>query len=475
MLRRAGTCRRLGLLRPRRQREGDRWERMRLRHEGGDGHHQEGLLLMPANLPVVVIGAGPVGLSAAIQLLDRKIDAIVVEASDEVGASLRDWGHVRLFSPWRYNVDKTAARHLEAAGWRPPPADSLPTGDELVRYYLRPLAALPILRDRVRTKTRVASISREDMDKTRTRGRGEVPFVVRTEREEIRARAVIDASGTWWTPNPLGASGVPALGEAALAHRIHYGIPDVLGKHRERYAGRTTLVVGAGHSAANSILALLELAATAPGTAVRWATRSADLSRVFGGGEADGLPARGRLGDELRKHVASGALATVPQFRIQAVREVGDKLHVVGTQNGTPLELRDLDSIVASTGQRPDLAPNRELRLGLDTALECASTLGPLIDPNEHSCGTVRPHGAHELAHPEPDFYIIGSKSYGRAPTFLLATGYEQARSVAAMIAGDHEAAARVELDLPETGVCKTSFAQADEGSCCAPANSACC
>jgi thioredoxin reductase len=433
------------------------------------------LLLMRAGLPVVVVGAGPVGLSAAIQLLDRKVEVIVVEASNDVAGSLRDWGHVRLFSPWRYNVDKTAARHLEAAGWKAPPPDSLPTGDELVRYYLRPLAQLPVLRDRIVLGRRVTAITRDGVDKTRTAGRADVPFLVRTDAGDILARAVIDASGTWGSPNPLGATGVPALGETALADRIHYGIPDALGKHRARYAGKTTLVVGAGHSAANSILALLELGAQSPGTAVQWATRSADLTRVFGGGDADGLPARGRLGAQLRAHAESGALVTIPRFRIQSLHEVDGRIEVTGTQDGDRMVLRGIDSIVAATGQRPDLHPNRELRLGIDAALECTAALGPLIDPNEHSCGTVRPHGARELAHPEPDFYIIGSKSYGRAPTFLLATGYEQARSVAAMIAGDEDAALRVELDLPETGVCKTSFAPADSAGCCRPATGTCC
>ncbi|KAB2910940.1 MAG: NAD(P)/FAD-dependent oxidoreductase [Kofleriaceae bacterium] len=428
------------------------------------------------DLPVVVIGAGPVGLSAAVQLLDRKIEVVVLEAADEIGASQRAWGHVRLFSPWRYDVDKTAVRYLEATGWGPPPPDEMPTGDDLYRRYLLPLANLPQLSDRIFVNRRVLGITRVGVDKTRTDGRGDVPFLVRTEDEDIIARAVIDASGTWWTPNPLGAAGLPARGEKALKHRVHYGIPDVLGAQRHRYAGRTTMVVGAGHSAANSILPLMELAKTSPGTTVFWATRSSDLSRVFGGGDADGLPARGKLGAELRALAESGALRLVTRFRIESLREIDGKVEVAGTRDGEPAVVQGLDAIIAATGQRPDLSIDRELRIGIDTALDSVEALAPLIDPNVHSCGSVRPHGAVELAHPEPDFYIIGSKSYGRAPTFLLATGYEQARSVAAMIAGDREAALRVELDLPETGVCKSNLVVDDDGGgCCTPAKSACC
>jgi thioredoxin reductase len=427
------------------------------------------------DLPVVVIGAGPVGMSAAVQLLDRKLDVVVLEASDDVGASQRAWGHVRLFSPWRYDVDKAAARRLEADGWNMPPPDDMPTGHDLYQRYLRPLAALPDLHGKIRFNSRVTGITRLGIDKTWTKGRGDAPFLVSTDNEEIQARAVIDASGTWWTPNPLGAAGLPARGETTLARRIHYGIPDVLGAHRERYAGKTTLVVGAGHSAANSILALVEMAKTHPGTKVHWVTRSADLSRVFGGGDADGLPARGRLGSELRALAESGALEVTPRFRIEALREVDGKLDIVGTRDGKPHTLRALDSIIAATGQRPDLSFEREVRLGVDPALESVAALAPLIDPNVHSCGSVRPHGAVELAHPEPNFYIIGSKSYGRAPTFLLATGYEQARSVVAMIAGDREAALRVELDLPETGVCRSNLIDEDTAGCCAPGKNACC
>ncbi len=426
-------------------------------------------------LPVAVIGAGPVGLAAAARLLERGLEPLILEAARDVAASPRDWGHVRLFSPWRYNVDKSAVEALEAAGWTAPPPDELPTGHELYRHYLQPLSALSTIRDRLHVDRRVVAITRHGVDKVRTAGREAVPFVIRTTSEsgvseEFLARAVIDATGTWWSPNPLGAAGIPAAGESAHRARIHYGIPDVLDRDRGRYAAKTTLVVGAGHSAANSILGLAELARTTANTNIVWATRSDNLTRVFGGGDDDGLPARGKLGAELRALTENGSLSLVQNFRIEALREVAGKLEVAGTRAGKVFALSGIDSIIASTGQRPDLAMTRELRLALDPALECAAVLGPLIDPNEHSCGTVRPHGARELAHPEPNYYMIGAKSYGRAPTFLLATGYEQARSVAAMLAGDHEAAARVELELPETGVCNSNL-QSQAGSCCVPGN----
>jgi hypothetical protein len=155
---------------------------------------------------------------------------------------------------------------------------------------------------------------------------------------------------------------------------------------------------------------------------------------------------------------------------------------VEGEVDGMARELGPVDRVVVATGQRPDLTLTRELRLDLDPWLESAKALGPLIDPNLHSCGSVPPHGHRELAHPEPGFYTVGIKSYGRAPTFLMLTGYEQVRSVTAALAGDFVAADNVQLVLPETGVCSTNTAAAganvSEGCCGGPAPAevdACC
>jgi hypothetical protein len=430
-------------------------------------------------LPVAVLGAGPVGLAAAAHLIERGIEPMVLEASAQVGANLLDYGHVKLFSPWQYNVDQAMARLLEPAGWNGPPPAELPSAGDVVLKVLQPFADLPQVARALHLNTRVESVSREGFDKVKTTGRDKAAFVIRAVQDgkpvELRARAVIDATGTWNSPNPLGANGLPALGESNLRDVIFYGIPDVLGQHRTRYAGRRTLAVGAGHSAANALLYLAELAKQAPGTRLAWTVRSAVLKRVFGGGAADALPARGQLGASLKTLREEGTLEFIAGLRITELRRENGTITVVGLDaEGKPASLTGIDEIICATGQRPNLSITSELRLKLDPWLESAEALGPLIDPNLHSCGTVRPHGHRELSHPEPGFYSLGVKSYGRAPTFLMATGFEQARSVVAAIAGDLQAADRVELDLPETGVCSLDAAdQADSGSNCCEAPAA--
>ena len=420
-----------------------------------------------SKLPVAVIGAGPVGLAAAAHLYQYQQPFIVLEAGAGAGAAVREWGHVRTFSPWRYMVDGAASDLLQATGWRAPDPEHLPTGNELIDDYVKPLADHPAIRPHVRYGARVEAVGRKDFDKVRTKGRDAQPFEVRLANgETIEARAVIDASGTWQRPNPSGSGGIDAAGERAHRDRIAYGIPDVSGRERQRYAGKRILVVGSGHSAFNVVLDSLALADQAPGTRIHWAMRRDNLESVWGGGASDALEARGELGQRAKRAVESGQIDVLTPFRIRAIAQHGDGLQVSGAVRGDERRV-EIDEVIVCTGFRPDLEMLREVRLGIDPWLECATALGPLIDPNEHSCGTVRPHGARELAHPEKDFYIVGMKSYGRAPTFLLATGYEQARSVAAMLAGDVAAAERVELVLPETGVCNSIPVAASGGACC--------
>ena len=422
--------------------------------------------LAPSSLPLVVIGAGPVGLAAAAHLVVRGHKPIVIEAGERVGASIRSWGHVRMFSPWKYNIDSAARELLLDEDWLPPPDEAFPTGNELVDHYLEPLADVPEIAMDLRLGTRVTAVTRRGGNKLTSADRAARPFVIRVDgprgEERLLARAVIDASGTYRTPNPLGADGMPALGERDAAHHISYGMPDVLGTERLRYANKHVLVVGAGHSAFGALLALEALAERAPHTRITWAIRR-EVPELGGGGH-DELAARGALGESVRRLLDAGLITLVSGFAIEAISAVGDRLVV----HGGAASITEVDEIIAATGFRPDLGFLRELRLGVDSTVESPSVLAPLIDPNLHSCGTVPPHGAYELAHPDENgFFIVGMKSYGRAPTFLMLTGYEQVRSVVALLDGDEAAARDVQLVLPETGVCKTDTSG---GSCCAPA-----
>ncbi len=428
--------------------------------------------------PVVVIGAGPVGLAAAAQLAQRGMPLRVFEAGDSVAAHVAGYGHVRLFSSWRYNIDRAARALLQHEGWKPPPDDVLPTAGQLVADYLEPLAQSAALQPHIQYGARVVGVSRWGVDKAKTAGRSEADFVVVVETPhgvvEQRAHAVIDASGTWGHPNPMGAHGLAAPGENSARAHISYGMPDILGVERHRFAGRKVLVVGAGHSAAGSLLALATLAEAEPGTQLVWAVRGIDLRRLFGGGDKDGLPARGALGQRLQALVQQGRLQLRLGFAIHSLQLQGQSISVHAMDGNQPA-IDSVDELVVATGSRPDLTLLRELRTRFDPWLESTEALAPLIDPNVHSCGTVRPHGHRELGHPdEPNFYAIGAKSYGRAPNFLMATGYEQARSVVAALAGDLEAADQVQLELPETGVCSVDLSGAGSGASVS-AVSACC
>lgn len=423
------------------------------------------------HLPIAIIGAGPIGLAAAAHLASMGETPLVLEAESSVGAAVQEWGHVRLFSPWRYNVDTIAVSLLQETGWMMPDPESFPTGKDFVEDYLAPLAALPLLQPSILLHTRVLSVTRQGFDKMKTPGRENAPFVVRVqtvsgEEEDLLARAVIDASGTYGSPNTLGANGIPALGEHRLRDHIFYGIPDVLGSHREHYAGRRVLVVGSGHSAFNVLLDLATVARQDPTTTIFWVVRRPQALQLFGGGEHDMLPARGELGMRIRDLIEEGRVRLVTSFQVQTLHSTKQGIMVVG-QGGE--HLPPVDEIIATTGFRPDLSLLQELRVSLDPSIESPVALAPLIDPNVHSCGTVPPHGVDELSHPERDFYIVGMKSYGRAPTFLMLTGYEQVRSVVSALTGDWERARRVELELPETGVCSSGIGE--ETSCCAPAS----
>lgn len=429
-------------------------------------------------LPVVVIGAGPQGLAAAAHLRERGLQPLVLERGPAPAHAVSQWAHVRLFSRWTELVDAAASRLLEPTGWTAPTA-GYPTGREWVDRYLQPLAEA--LGDSVRYDTTVTGVSRRGRDRLVDAGRAEQPFTVHLAdatgtESRVDARAVIDASGTWTHPNPAGADGLPALGERAAADVLTYGVPDLADPDvAAGYAGGHVVVVGSGHSALTAVHELAQLARTAPGTRVSWVLRRAVAGTTFGGGGADQLPERGALGLRARQAVDAGLVEMVIGFRVEQVRRTGDGVVLVA-EDGRSLPAAG--RVVVLTGFRPDLSFLSELRLELDATLQAPVPFAVEIDPNLHSCGDVAATGAKDLAHPESDLYLVGMKSYGRAPTFLAMTGYEQVRSVVAELAGDHEAAARVELALPDTGVCGGAglFDDPDgasSGGCCASAPAA--
>ncbi|MFJ5806581.1 NAD(P)-binding domain-containing protein [Streptomyces sp. NPDC093093] len=430
-------------------------------------------------LPVVVIGAGPAGLAAAAHLTERGITPLVLEAGPAAASAVRQWAHVRLFSTWSELVDPAAEKLLAPTAWVRPDGTAYPSGGDWADLYLQPLA--DALGDTVRYNAAVTGVSRAGRDRVVDANRDEQPFTVHyadTDGTEQRlfARAVIDASGTWSTPSPAGGSGLPALGERAAGDRISYRIPDPKDPAtRARYAGKRTAIIGSGASAFTALAHLGDLAKAEDGTGTHatWILRRGISGSTFGGGNADQLPARGALGLAAKAAVDGGYADAVTGFRTDAFERESDGRLVLVGEDGRRLD--PVDEVIVLTGLRPDLSFLDELRLALDERLQAPTALAPLIDPNQHSCGTVYPHGVNELSHPERDVYLVGMKSYGRAPTFLAMTGYEQVRSIAAHLAGDHEAAERVELTLPETGVCggaglfdEPAAAEDTGGGCCA-------
>ncbi len=437
--------------------------------------------------PVVIIGAGPIGLAAAANAAERGMDFVVLEAGADAGSAVGEWAHVRLFSSWSELVDPAARRLLDAAGtWTAPDESAYPTGGEWRDTYLQPLADVldATTGGTVRYNARVIGVGRAGRDLMVDSGREDDPFAVHIEgpagRERLLASAVVDASGTWTRPNPLGADGYPALGETENAARITYGIPDLNDPAvAARYAGNHVAVAGKGASAQGVLVGLAKLARTDPSTRVSWLLRRPSVGDAFGGGDNDQLEQRGKLGQEARQAAESGLVRNVTRFRTESVGRQDDGRLTLTSTDGQ--QVADVDEVIVVTGFRPDFGFLSEVRLDLDPALGAARVLADQIHPDHHSCGDVAPHGYQELSQPEQGLYLVGMKSYGRAPSFLAMTGYEQVRSVIAALDGDLEAAGRVELVLPETGVCNGAGAFDDPdavavlagsggGGCCGPA-----
>ena len=401
---------------------------------------------LPARNSLAVIGAGPVGLEAASVALDRGFDVHVFERG-EVGSSLLGWGHVSLFTPWRMNLGPSSAARLSRAGWTAPEGEVIPTATEVVEQYLLPLARLPELRERVHTNAQVVWISRRGLLKGDMMGharRRDYPFrlLVRDPggRESfLHAFAVVDASGVYGQPNWAGDGGIPARGELYLAPQMSYQVDDVLDLRRQRYAGKRTLVVGGGASAAGAVIDLARLAERTPGTSVLWVTRR-PATELFRPIPRDPLIGRQLLFERARELLqgadkavrhAGGVVVEAFEFN-SAKHKYRVTLRGAGNPSGVEaVRIEEADQVLINTGFGPDNSIYRELQVHECYASRGAMNLSNALLGAGGADGLGAPaFGVDVLAHPEPDFFIVGHKSYGRSPHFFLETGYDQVRDV---------------------------------------------
>lgn len=407
---------------------------------------------------IAVLGAGPIGLEAALYARYLGYDVDIYERGQAAENMLR-WGHVRLFTPWRMNVSPLGVAALSAQdeSWRPRNDEDILSGRELAEAYFIPLANSDLLVDNLHLGVEVLALGRDGLLKSEMVEediRINAPFRIllrdASGAERLAtADVVIDATGTYGNHNWAGEAGIPALGELGAAERIEYGLPDLLGAERPRYAGRSTLVIGAGYSAATNIVALAELAASAPGTQTVWLTRgetSAGASGPIALIPDDPLPERDRVARAANALAAagSGPIEHRPASSVERIEVDGDRFKA--TLLGRHAGEIEVDRIIANVGYRPDNRLYAELQLH-----ECYATGGPiklaasLLKAPSADCLQQPVPAVEALINPEPDFYILGAKSYGRNSQFLLSAGREQIRALFSLI-GD-----RADLNLYAT------------------------
>ena len=398
----------------------------------------------PGKPRIAILGAGPIGLEAALAAAECGLAFTLYEADPEVGGHVRRWGHVRTFTPWEMNVSDRAGRALAGSGLEAPRGAALPIGHELVERLLEPVAALPALADRIRLGARVVAVGRQGLlkhEEIGSDGRARRPFRLLVadrdgeERVEL-ADVVIDCTGTYGNPNRLGDGGIPAAGEAAFEDRIVRSLPDVA-REAPEWAGRTILLTGAGHCAQTAARELAAFARGAPGTRVVWAVRSPAPS--WGVVADDPLPERAALNTAARELAggASGAVELRPGAVTEALAGRGGR--IVATLRNGEVEEVEVDRVLALNGGVGDASLYRQLQVH-----ECYATCGPiklaaalLGQSGGGDCLAQAGHGPETLVNPEPGFFILGSKSYGRNSQFLLRVGWEQVDQVFSLIAGD--------------------------------------
>jgi glycine/D-amino acid oxidase-like deaminating enzyme len=395
---------------------------------------------------IAVLGAGPIGLEAALYAATLKLPVTVYERG-RPGEYLHQWGHVRLFSPFGTNGTPLGRARLRAddPGRDLPGGGDFLTGREHLAAYLQPLAKSPLLQGTLRLETAVLHLGRRGLLKEEgspdVRRRQPFRLLLRQGKKEWAEEAdvVLDCTGTYGQARWLGEGGIPAVGELAARPHIAAGLEDVLGDRKAHYADRTTLVLGAGHSAATTVSNLSKLAEKHPATWVVWLARGSATQ-----------PIRRLVNDPLRERdqlaVRANTLATRGEgnveFHAQAVVE---SVECAGPDRGFKVAARcagklltwEVDRVIANLGGTPNTELYRELQVH-----ECFASLGPMglasalaKNPGADFQAVPSPSAA-ALRNPEPNFYILGAKSFGRNSAFLLRTGFEQVRQVFTLITG---------------------------------------
>ena len=386
---------------------------------------------------LAIVGAGPIGLETALAAADRGWEFTVYEAADRPGGNVRDWGHARLFTPWDMNVSERMRAALPDA----PSGSVLPTGAELAEQLLDRLASLPALEPRLRLGTRVEAVAREGLLKheeiaSAARGAHRFRLLVSDSagNESVEhADAVIDCTGTYGNPNALGDGGIPAPGERGLGRRIERRLPRIA-DDAGRWAGATVLLTGAGHSAQTAARALADLARHAPDTRVIWAIRSEEPS--WGAVAGDPLPERARITEAAAELVAGGSDAVDARLGfVTEALEPRDGRIAVTLRNGAASEVT-VDRVLALNGGVGDYSIYRQLQVH-----ECYATSAPmklsaaLLGAAAGDCLDQQCHGPDTLTNPEPGFFILGAKSYGRNSHFLMRIGWAQVDDVMELLA----------------------------------------
>ncbi len=405
---------------------------------------------------VAILGAGPIGLEAALAAAESGLPFTVFEAGPRPGHHVRRWGHVRLFSPWRLNVSPRARSRLEREGWETPDDGEHPTGDELADRFLDPLAGLPEIASRLELGARVVSVGRQGLlkhEEIATAERRRRPFRLLVERadgsEDVRtADAVLDCTGTYGQPNATGDGGVPAPGERSLDGRIARRLPDVLGEDREAWSDRRVLLVGGGHSAQTAARDLARLAREEPDTRVVWTLRGEDPS--FDRIPDDPLPERDRLAAEAGELARGGTDGLEPRPGRVVERfgagggSAGDgagadaPVSVTLRRSDGATETVQVDRVLSLTGYVGDRSLHRQLQFHACYATEAPMNLAAaLLEQDTADCLQREAPDAETLRSPEPGFFVLGVKSYGRDSTFLLQNGWEQVERAVAMVRED--------------------------------------